>query len=99
MDRGLPFLWSYIPILLKLRLLSIFFRLSVEVLASLWGTWPGSWLLGSESRVGDLLILWLVLGYYLGGIVTEGGFWGRESRVWGDFVGKQALLVVVFGSK
>ena len=40
-----------------------------------------------------------VFGYYLGGMVTEGRFWGMESRDLGDFMGKQAVLVVVFGSK
>jgi len=40
------------------------------------------------------------LGYYLGGMVTEGRFWWWESRDLGDFVGEWLWMVYgtfVFG--
>ena len=37
---------------------------------------------------GDLLLLWELYWYYLGGMVTEGRFWELESRDSGDFVGE-----------
>ena len=85
---------------LNLQCLMPLLAVFLLLFGALGGAFGYHGVLGSVSRVGDPLLIWLVLGYYLGGMVTGGRFWVGESRVWVDFVGEWLLMgygTFVFG--